>query len=291
MKKPNLFIIGAPKCGTTSMIHYIGQHPEVFVSPVKEPHFFNTDSKHRYFFDENSYLNLFKEATNQKYLAEGSVWYMYSKKAVENILKFNVEAKFIVMLRNPVDMYFSLHQELLFGGTEDVSSPLKAWNLQAKRLKGENIPLNCSDESFLQYKESCSLGKQVEVLLSKVKKDNVKFITLDEVKADSDSTYLQILDFLSVEIKSLPIYEIVNEKKVRKSHLMVSLLKYIQYMKNLVGLKKGFGIANKINKLNIIKGAEIPAKREVEKLKLQLSNIFKKDLLLLEELTGKNLTS
>lgn len=43
MIKPNFFIVGAPKCGTTSLAHWLAGHPQVFMSPVKEPHFFNTD--------------------------------------------------------------------------------------------------------------------------------------------------------------------------------------------------------------------------------------------------------
>ena len=58
-KIPNLFVIGAPKCGTTSILKYLDQHPEIFVSDIKEPHYFNKDSGHRYYFEEEEYLRLF----------------------------------------------------------------------------------------------------------------------------------------------------------------------------------------------------------------------------------------
>jgi hypothetical protein len=130
MNKPNLFVIGAPTCGTSSLLHYLATHPKVFVSKVKEPHFFNSDSKHRYFYSIESYLKLFEKATPlHKYRCEGSVWYLYSKSAIDEILKFDPDAKFIIMLRNPVFMYFSIHQELYFGGAENNRSPIKAWYL------------------------------------------------------------------------------------------------------------------------------------------------------------------
>src|SRR6476620_1237476 len=126
LKKPNLFILGAPKCGTTSMAYYLSQHPEIFVSPYKEPHYFNLDSEYRFTFSEKQYLENFKNATSfHKYLVDASVWYLYSKVAVDEILKYNPESKFIVMLRNPVDMFYSLHQQLLFSGIENINSPQK----------------------------------------------------------------------------------------------------------------------------------------------------------------------
>ena len=43
LKKPNLFIIGAPKCGTTFLYYYLRQHPDIFFPSFKEPHFFGSD--------------------------------------------------------------------------------------------------------------------------------------------------------------------------------------------------------------------------------------------------------
>ena len=91
----------------------------------------------------------FKKAFNShKYLVDASVWYLYSNVAVDEILKYNPESKFIVMLRNPVDMFYSLHQQLLYNGEENISSPLKAWNIQHERKKGLNIPFGCRDKAF-----------------------------------------------------------------------------------------------------------------------------------------------
>lgn len=292
MKKPNLFIVGAPKCGTTAMAYYLSQHPQVFFSQIKEPHFFNTDSSHRYYDNENDYLSLFKDSTDRhKYLAEGSVWYLYSDVAIDNILKFNPNAKFIVMLRNPVDMYFSLHQELLYGGTENVHSPLTAWNLQDERLNGKNIPVGCSDERFLQYRESCLLGKQVGRVIDKFNKDNLKFITLEELIKDTNTAYLDVLKFLGLEEVGLVKYDIVNEKKVRKSYVLANILKYINYFKQSVGIKNGLGIANKINRLNSHSGVAISKESDKAQLKPILEEYFANDILLLEKLIGKDLNS
>ena len=178
------------------MIHYLSQHPRIYVSPVKEPHFFNEDSGHRFYFSMKDYLNLFTENDSFDYRAEGSVWYLYSKVAIENILKFNSRARFVVMLRDPVSMYFSLHQELLYGGNEDEHSALVAWELQDERRKGNKIPLGCSDPRFLQYGKACSLGEQLNFAMKKIPSQQIHYVFLEDIKKDPDSEFKKVLDFL-----------------------------------------------------------------------------------------------
>jgi hypothetical protein len=292
LKKPNLFILGAPKCGTTSMAHYLSQHPQVFFSKIKEPHYFNTDSSHRYFFKEKEYLQLFKESTSKHiYRGEGSVWYLYSSKAVDNISEFNNHSKFIVMLRNPTDMFFSLHQELLFGGTEDVKSPIEAWDLQKIRKNNKKIPTGCTDKKLLQYKDICMLGIQVKSLLSKVRRDQIFFITLNELKSNPRLTFKNLLIFLGIDIVNLKNYEVVNEKKVRKSYFISRLFSFITALKVKIGIRGGLGIANTINKFNVKSGKEIKIddEQDIKDFKERLRSFFINDIELLERLTNKNL--
>lgn len=287
---PNLFIIGAPKCGTTSLIHYLKQHPDIFVSIIKEPHYFNLDSDHRYYFREEDYLNLFSEANNSyKYYAEGSVWYFYSLVAVDEIIKFNPNAKFIVMLRNPVSMFFSLHQELLFGGSEDEKSALKSWKLQEQRKNGKDIPLGCSDPRFIQYGEVCKLGKQAVKVSQKVSNSNVLFILLDDLITQPDFTYNKILRFLELAPLSLKSYEIVNRKKVRKSYVLSKFFIYTTKLKKKLGITKGIGIANALNKLNVSHNISID-QDAVELLSPVLIDYFYEDITLLETVINKDLS-
>lgn len=289
-KKPNLFIIGAPKSGTTSLSYYLSQHPQIYFSKIKEPHFFNTDSNHGYGFNFEEYMKLFNEAqSSNKFLAEGSVWYMYSGDAVDNILKFNPNAKFIVLLRNPVDLFFSLHQELLFQGTENIKSPKSAWFSQKERFLGKKIPKSCSDKNFLQYKDVCSLGEQFQRVSQKVKPENLYVITLDEISLNTDSTYRELLKFLGVDVISLSNYEVINEKKVRKSILVFNFIRKTNKIIRKVGIKKKFGVATLINSMNVKHGKNLEFNEEKNELKPTLRDVFYKDILLLEKLTGKNL--
>ena len=90
MKKPNFFVVGAPKCGTTSMCNYLGEHKEIFIPERKELYYFCTDFRtHKYrVANEQEYLSYFTKAGNLKCIGEGSVWYLYSKEAAQNIKIF-----------------------------------------------------------------------------------------------------------------------------------------------------------------------------------------------------------
>ncbi|MDC7995362.1 sulfotransferase domain-containing protein [Altibacter sp. HG106] len=288
--KPNLFLLGAPKCGTTSMIYYMSQHPEIFMSPEKEPHYFNTDSGHRYYFDLDSYLSLFDEASQEhSYRCEGSVWYLYSEVAVQNILAFHPDAKFIIMLREPSSMYFSLHQELLYGGSENEASPKTAWDLQALRKDGKRIPLGCSDPRLLQYGDACSLGAQVKRALNYIPKEQLHLIFIDDLKNDADAAFLKLQAFLGVTPVSLDSYDVVNKKKVRKSYMLSQFLIAATQLKKRLGIKGGLGLANAINKKNVAHDVSLTHEDSAEMIPM-LKAYFQKDVALLEQLSGRDLS-
>jgi hypothetical protein len=78
-RKPDVFIVGAPKCGTTAMNHYLGQHPEIFMSKHKEPHFFGSDLVSRnsdFVRDKKEYLALFADVQSERRVGEASIWYL-----------------------------------------------------------------------------------------------------------------------------------------------------------------------------------------------------------------------
>src|SRR6266446_2704827 len=108
--KPNFFIVGAPRCGTTALYSYLRQHPDVFLPEYKEPHYFNTDmNSGGAIRKEKDYLAQFSGAQNQPRIGEASVYYLSSVAAPEQIKSFCPTAKIIIMLRNPVDTVDALH--------------------------------------------------------------------------------------------------------------------------------------------------------------------------------------
>src|SRR5216683_1662449 len=159
MKKPNFFIVGGPKCGTTSLANYLREHPRIFFPAAKEPHFFNTDMTFRNVRSEAQYEACFRDAGQQHAaIGEGSVFYLYSDVAIPNIIAEIPDARFIAMVRNPLEMASSLHTQLRYNGDENVADFGAAWRLQPERAAGNALPRFCRDASILLYGKVCSLG-------------------------------------------------------------------------------------------------------------------------------------
>ena len=86
-------------------------------------------------------MDLFKSSTNEHLaIGEASVYYLYSPLAVRRLLKFNPHALMIAMIRNPIDMAYSYHSQMLWNAIEDVEDFPTAWALQAERKAGRKLP-------------------------------------------------------------------------------------------------------------------------------------------------------
>jgi len=273
---PNFFIIGAPKCGTTSLYYYLKKHPNIFLSYYKEPYFFATDfpDKARLFSKKDKYLKeCFKGAKNYKIIGEASACYLYSKKAVPNILKLNPEAKFIAMIRNPVDMarslYFQLKNSLKF--RENAKSFKKAWDLQGERRKGKKIPKHCKAPQLLQYGKVCKLGEQIKRLLKTVPNENqVKIIRLEQIKKEPEKVYRQILDFLDLEYDGRTKFPVHNKSNKVRS-ILIKRIMHIIY----IALRP---IIKKIKQITNTEKWNLSCWNKVERKKPSLENNFKKKL-------------
>lgn len=229
IKKPNFFLIGAPKCGTTSMSEYLRAHPDVFFSNPKEPHYFDIETRpvDRHFRTENDYLSLFKEAGNRKAIGEGTALSLYSKNAVPAMLQFNPEAKFIVMLRNPVDMVQSWHSQNFKMLRESVGNFEKAWRLQTIRALGKQVPLGCKRPLVLQYANVCSLGSQLERLYELVPRDRAHIVFFEDLDKNPLDTYKAVLDFLDIAYDGRTDFHVANPNKVVRGFVLRRILHFL----------------------------------------------------------------
>lgn len=216
-KHPNLFLVGAPKCGTSALAEYLSTHPNVLFSEPKEPHYFAFDfPRHRAVPDKQAYLDLFAGATPQHtVLGEGSVWYLFSREAIPHIREFNPEARLIVMLRNPADLVYSLHATHLRTTDENETDFQRAWELQPLRAQGKHLPRNCRTPDLLQYRRVGSMGEQVERLLQVFPREQVMFILFDDFKKHTADIYRQTLTFLGLPDDRRAEFPVVNANQVR----------------------------------------------------------------------------
>lgn len=291
MTKPNFFIVGAPKCGTTALYSYLSSHPSIFMSTPKEPHYFADDlDGYRSVSTLDDYKALFQQTTsNHLAVGEASVFYLCSVSAIENIYNFSPDSLIIAMFRNPVDMIYSFHSQLLYNFDEDEPDFEKAWHLQSVRQQGNQIPPRCSFPGFLQYKNMGSLGSQAERLLKHFPHDQIKLILFDDFIRDTRAVYEEVLTFLGVPSDNRETFPRINENKGHRSEAFGYWLRkpplQIMALKQKLGIK-GTGFGRVLLNINAEQKERYPLSavfrrelvnefyEEVEKL----SDVMKRDL-------------
>lgn len=211
-KTPNFFIVGAPKCGTTSLARYLGEHPEIFQSDPKEPLYFCKDLEHKWrTTDLAKYLSLFAAASDESRLGEGSVWYLYSEAAAAAIKAFEPKAKIVIVLRDPVDLISSLHRQFLFSGNENICSVDEALAAEEARRAGRMIPPGAHFPRGLLYTEVVRFTDQVARYINAFGRDQVHIILHDDFIKDSGSVYHNVLEFLEVDDSFTPEFVAYNQ--------------------------------------------------------------------------------
>lgn len=239
MRRPDFFIVGAPKSGTTSLKQYLMSHPEVFIPPPPappEPHYFH-QAQRRFPLDLSEYLSFFENAKADQRVGEKSVWYLYASPVPGRIAEFEPEADIIVMLRNPVDMLYSLHSQLTYNRTENIEVFAEALEAESKRKRGECIPPVCSWSPVLYYHEVGSYCEQLQRYFQVFGRRNVMVLIFDDFVRDTAAAYRKVLQFLGVDEQFQPEFTVHNpNQKPRSRWLMALRANYPLWLKKLGNL-------------------------------------------------------
>lgn len=223
--KPNLFIVGAPKCGTTAWYEYLRSHPDIFLPKRKEPHYFCTDFPgQRRVRTERDYLALFAGATSERIVGEASASYLYSKEAAKNLREFAPGAKIIIFVRDRPGLLFSWHNQLLDNGVENRPDFEEAWRLSGKRAADDHGPA-CDEKSFLDYRKFGYLGEQAERYFSRFPANQVRVFDFDDWRRDPRATYVEIMRFLGLRDDGRTDFALVNQAQRSRSMLLRLLLR------------------------------------------------------------------
>lgn len=198
---PDIYLIGAPKAGTTSLADWLGQHPDLYFSVPKEPFYWASDypaMRARYGYDSRaSYEALFSSAaaTEAAHRAEGSTVYLYSHAAVPDILAEGGQPRFVVALRAPADLLASYHRTQLVALNEDETYFSVAWR---RSLRGEGPRTTPLDPKLVDYPLVGRLGAAVKRLLDVVPPSSVHFVLFDDLAADPAGVWAQLTTFLGL---------------------------------------------------------------------------------------------
>lgn len=242
----------------------------------------------------SEYERCFKcEGKQYQRIGEASTWYLYSKEAVNNILKYNPNAKIIAMLRNPAKMAESLYQQFLYGQEEDAKTFQEAWALQDRRLRGECIPKKIHEPARLQYRQVCSLGRQLERLIDQVPAEQLKIILFDDFKANTKKVYDEVLDFLNLDNDGRSDFPVLNRRKTHRIKYIGKLATsnttidpFVKKFKSFFGIKK-IGFTEYLTFLNTKEAKKLPLDDLFEN---HLKETFVEEILLIEKLLGIDLS-
>ncbi len=291
MSLPNLLIVGAAKSGTTSLHEYLKQHPDIFMSNHKEPHFLiNNDigksRVHRAVIDLQSYQNLFTEGKELKYRGESSVMYLlFPEISIANIKKYlGSDVKIIIMLRNPVERAYSGYQHnRRYNVSENLSFEEAIEKSEARYHKNKQMT------PATRYLELGLYYNQVKMFKDNFK--HVHVILYDDYCEDIDTCFIQLFNFLNLEI-----VRVNSDKKhmtggwIWKSNFIKKILvrnnKFKSFVKYIVPIKILRGLIRK----SIMRLSTSSAKKMNTKTKSKLLAYYKDDINKLSSLINRDLS-
>ncbi len=264
--KPNLFIVGAPKCGTSAWVKYLKRRDDVFISKPKEPHYFNTDMPgFRWFYDNETYLRIFENAGDSKWIGESSIMYLYSTEAAQNIARFAPDAKIIAFVRSHGSFIRSYHQQLLYNRDESDTDLRRVWNLAGER-PADQMPEHCRDPKLVDYKSVAAFSEQIERYLAHFPRESIKIVRFEDWTANPRATYLEILEFLGLEDDGMDDFPKINAAHRHRSTSLANLTQRPPgFISQVLGVvRKIPGLENwrpgrSLRRMNRSEGYETPA--------------------------------
>jgi len=225
---PDFFIVGAPKAGSTSLYHYLDQHPEIYMSAIKEPNYFadeiraenlaeelragadkdlleqreflRGDMKEKRFGGMISewadYLKLFQNARDEKAVGEASVCYLWSKTAAANIRARIPGAKIVMVLRDPREIAVSLYVQSVAGG--HIQGTFRE-TLEACRRNGSG-----KFSVVYPFLELGLLYEQVKRFVEAFPREQVLILFYEEYRERRGEVFERIFRFLGVDAQFRP---------------------------------------------------------------------------------------
>jgi hypothetical protein len=300
MTLPNFLIIGAGKSGTTSLYHYLKQHPEIFMSPVKEPKFFALEGVGIYFrgpgdkevmtqtsdnravLEIGEYERLFDGAGGAKALGEASPIYLHSPQAPARIRHYIPDAKLVAVLRNPIDRAYSAYLHQVRDGREWLGFR-EAMHAEEGRIQKDWAP-GWRYQRVGFYHEH--LSRYYELFGA----DNIRVHLYEDLSESPVSVSQDIFRFLRVDDSFVPDISLRhNVSGIPKSKALVALIKRPNPLKSaakaILPEKTRKRLSMNLQNRNLSKAPPMP-----EETRMELIAAYREDVLKLQDLIGRDLS-
>ncbi len=295
---PNFLIIGAAKSGTTALYYYLKQHPQIYMSPIKEPHFFAFEGEKLNFrgpWDTQEQFNLvsitnletyrlqFQGVSNQVAIGEASALNLYIPKAPERIQHYIPDAKLIAILRNPVERAYSAFTFLNREGREPLTDFAQALEAEENRIGHNWVPLYYYQQLGFYY-------AQLKRYLDIFGQDQVKVYLYEDLNTSSATMLRDIFRFLSVDDSFVPDMDLRhNVSGIPKNKALNTFLRTRYPLKSI--LKPLFSerlrrrLVVTLQNLNLEKPPSLSPK-----LRRKLVEVYREDTLKLQDLIQRDLS-
>ncbi len=208
---PDFFIIGAQKSGTTSLHHYLSAHPYIRTPLIKEVHFFDEN-----FFNGTDWYREHFPTFLPKYKAkifqgksflygEATPYYLFHPLVPERIFNTCPKARFIVLLKNPIDRAYSHYQHERKRGFEPLETFEEAIEAEAQRLAGEKEKIiNLENYNSFQYMHFSYLNRghyaeQIQRWFEFFPRERFLIMEAEYFYSNTLFAFKEILDFLGLE--------------------------------------------------------------------------------------------
>jgi hypothetical protein len=297
LRKPNFFIVGAPKCGTTSLWSYLKGHPEIYMPSLKELYFFDGDlwekRRERPWAQLNGgrepsleqYLGCFSAAAGQTGIGEATPSYLRSLRAPAEIKAFSPGAQIIIMLRNPVDLMYALHSQSVRGSWEPIGDFETALEADPKR-RSEDV------QGYRGYRNFANFPEQVQRYFDLFGRENVHTIIYDDLKESADIVGRDTLRFLGVRLDLAAEFPRENpNKNVRSMRLQTMLLRQPRALRVIARLLTPRWLRSRVEhgilKSNMVVRPRPPMKAE---LRRRLQKEFEPKVDQLSAILGRDLS-
>jgi len=284
---PNFTIVGAPKAGTTSLYHYLSDHPQVFMSTPKEVDFFSCEaieSQGLYFNDFkvksfSEYEKLFDSVTNEKAIGEGSVSYLFYPDTPIKIKECLPEIKIIIMLRDPLSRGFSHYLMDHRLGLVDISYDAIV------RQDSEH------EKQHLYYQQYVELGlyyKQVKRYFDVFGRESVKIYLQEDLQDNPEKVILDLYGFLEIDHSYSPDLSRKHNVFSMPKNKLIHKLYGVHTLRRLSSKLFPEHLKKTIKSLLFERGRKPVLSTDVRDY---LIDIYNEDVLMLEKLIGRDLSS
>lgn len=201
---PNFLVIGAAKAGTTALWQYLRQHPELYMSPHKEPRFFalygrpvnfrgpGDMTEFNFVTELEAYQELFAGVRDEKAIGEVSPWYLYVETAAPAIRKLLPDVKLVAILRDPVERAFSNYLHAVNEGLEPLPTFREAMDAEEARIRDNWSPR-------FHYKSKGFYYRQLQHYLEYFDRGQLRIYLYEDLINEPEAMFADLFEFLGVD--------------------------------------------------------------------------------------------